>query len=82
MDRGAWRATVHKVAESWTEHTAHTQAHATGITHSHQAEYKAEPEGHTLSEPRTLKPLVRGTAKQEPAGARQLERNVSIKSLD
>ena len=54
MNRGAWRATVHKVTESWTEHTAHTQAHATGITHSHQAEYKAEPERHTLSEPRTL----------------------------
>ena len=82
MDRGAWRATVHKVAKSWTEHTAHTQDHATGSTYSHQAEYKTEPEGHTLSEPRTLEPVVRGTAKQEPAGARQLERNVSVKSLD
>ena len=23
MDRGAWRATVHGVAEIWTEHTSH-----------------------------------------------------------
>ena len=31
MDRGAWQATVHKVAQSWTQHTCmHTHRHIFG----------------------------------------------------
>ena len=28
MDRGAWRATVHGVANSWTRLSVHSQTHA------------------------------------------------------
>ena len=30
MDRGAWRATVHRVAKSWTHLNAHIHTHLVG----------------------------------------------------
>ena len=41
MDRGAWRATVHEVAKSWTQlsdepqHSIHTHTHTHTNTHTH-----------------------------------------------
>ena len=35
MDRGAWQATVHRVAKSWTRLSVHTLTHIHTHTHTH-----------------------------------------------
>ena len=35
MDRGAWQATVHRVAKSWSDTTVHMHVHTYTHTHTH-----------------------------------------------
>ena len=42
MDRGAWRATVHGVAKSWTRLSDLTHAHLPNGTHTHVPGWQAD----------------------------------------